>query len=209
MVRKWLLAALATAVATGCGAASQSISDQVVQPVDKKRNQQPLLEMKERITGVQAQLEERFSIRFMALGVGANEVLLQIRSAQDIEKIITAEEQEEIREAVFAAAGSEFPLNLTVWSCCRGEPDITGIVRDADGDRILIVDEQKKVGSSDLPEAMWVNLQPDGILRIGGAAAKSKGMDSSLVGKEAQVWTTGFIADSYPQQASALKIVIE
>ncbi|AFC30877.1 hypothetical protein PM3016_4095 [Paenibacillus mucilaginosus 3016] len=165
--------------------------------------------MKERITGVQAQLEERFSIRFMALGVGANEVLLQIRSAQDIEKIITAEEQEEIREAVFAAAGSEFPLNLTVWSCCRGEPDITGIVRDADGDRILIVDEQKKVGSSDLPEAMWVNLQPDGILRIGGAAAKSKGMDSSLVGKEAQVWTTGFIADSYPQQASALKIVIE
>ncbi|MGF7031687.1 hypothetical protein J2T17_002601 [Paenibacillus mucilaginosus] len=209
MVRKWLLAALAAAVVTGCGAAAHHQPGQVVQPVEKKRNQQPLLEMKERITGVRAQLEERFSIRFMALGVGADEVLLQIRSAQDIEKIITSEEQKEIREAVFAAAGSEFPLNLTVWSCCRGEPDITGIIQDADGDRILIVNENKKVGSSDLPEATWVNLQPDGILRIGGAAAKAEAMDSSLAGKEAQVWTTGLIANSHPGQASALKIVIE
>ena len=116
-----------------------------------------------------------------------------------------------LKKTLFGLAGTEFPIKLSVQACCTKEAGIT-VVRltsfDKEQKRILIVNEQKKNGNSDDPEATWVTLIGDGILVIGGINVIS-GFDKSIIGREAKAWSTGVMLQSYPGQTSAVKVVVE
>ncbi|WP_282942599.1 DUF3221 domain-containing protein [Paenibacillus sp. RC67] len=94
--------------------------------------------------------------------------------------------------------------------CCKSAATITGKIKsyDKEQNRVLIVNEQKKNGNTDDPEANWVGMQSDAVLVVDGIQSAS-GLNESLVGRDVKVWTTGVTMLSYPGQTSAIKMVIE
>jgi len=156
------------------------------------------------------QIEERHPIRLMSMGTGKDHIMVQIRRAGDVEAPMTDEEIEAVKQTLYSIAGGAFPLQLSVIECCKGEANVTGKIKSYDQQqhRVLIVNEHKKNGNTNDPEATWIRLEADGVLVVDGNKAAS-GLSASLVGREAKAWTAGFMSLSYPGQASALKIVIE
>ncbi|MBD0384763.1 DUF3221 domain-containing protein [Paenibacillus sedimenti] len=154
-------------------------------------------------------IEQRHSIQLMMMGIGKDHIMVQVRRTGDVENPMPEDEIEAVKQTLFGIAGGEFPLELSVMECCKNAANVTGKIRsyDKEQDRILIVNEQKKNGNTDDPEATWVGLQTDAVLVVDGS--KATGLSESLVGREAKVWTTGVMMTSYPGQTSAIKIVIE
>lgn len=169
-----------------------------------------LHDIKNKITEHSEELKERHSIQIQMAGVGENHIMMHIRRIGDIEGNISEEELTLIKKTLFDIAGKEFPLKLSVMQCCKGEPQVTGTIKTFDQEhrRILVINEQKKNGSTDDPEASWVALQPDGKLIVAGIPVQT-GFSKELIGKEVKVWTTGLMLQSYPGQTSALKVIVE
>ncbi|MBP1995083.1 hypothetical protein [Paenibacillus eucommiae] len=155
-------------------------------------------------------IEAQHSIQIQSMGVGQDHILIVIRSFGDVERVMSETELAAVEKTLFELANAKFPLKLSVQKCCTRKADITGKISDYDKarNRILIVDEREKEADTDAPEAAWVKLTADGILMVGGKRAAS-GFDKSLIGREASAWSTGFMALSYPGQASVLKVVVE
>lgn len=88
--------------------------------------------------------------------------------------------------------------------------DISGEITEINEEtnQILIINDRKKNGNTGSPEMIWVGLSEEGELFVDGTTTVST-FEQSLVGREAKVWTTGFIANSKPPQAFALKIIVE
>jgi hypothetical protein len=169
-----------------------------------------LLEIKQSISAHMKESGERHSIRILMLGVGQDHILIQIRALDDVEKTLSETELEAVKKTLFEIAGSEFPLKLSARACCTEEAGITGKITSFDEkeNRILIINERKKNGNSDDPEATWVSLQEDGILIVDGSKVSS-GLEKSMIGKWAKAWSNGLMLQSYPGQTSAVKIVVE
>jgi hypothetical protein len=169
-----------------------------------------LHEIKQTISEHMKEIGERHSIRILMLGVAQDHVMIQIRALGDVEKTLSEAELEAVKKTLFEFAGSEFPLKLSTWTCCTEEPDITGKITSFDNNenRILIINEQKKNGNSDNPEAIWVSLQADGSLVVDGSKVSS-GLEKSMIGKWVKVWSNGLMLQSYPSQTSAVKVVVE
>ena len=156
------------------------------------------------------EIEEQHSIKILMVGVGQDHIIIEIRRSGDVEQTLSEAEIEAFKRTVFGLVGIEFPIKLSVQACCTNEAGITGKIRafDKEQKRILIVNEQKKNGNSDDPEATWVTLTGDGILVISGSNVFS-GFDKSIIGREAKAWSTGVMLQSYPGQTSAVKVVVE
>ncbi|WP_284642276.1 hypothetical protein [Paenibacillus silviterrae] len=179
-------------------------------PPTRSRTTDGLHEIKNKITEHSEELKERHSVQIQMAGVGEDHIMVHIRRIGDIEGNVSEEELALINKTLFDIAGKEFPLKLSVMKCCKGEPQVTGTIKmfDQEHRRILVVNEQKKNGNTDDPEASWVALQPDGKLIVAGIPIQT-GFSKELIGKEAKVWTTGLKLSSYPGQTSALKVVVE
>jgi len=155
-------------------------------------------------------IQERYSVVWQTIGTGEDKLMLQIRSYGDIERELTQEDIDSIRNGLFEEIGEEFPVDISVLPCCGGAPFVTGEIRsvDEESNRILVVNESKKNGNTDDPEAYWIRLAEDGRIDLGDGEPSRK-FDTSLVGKEAKVWTTGLVEQSYPGQTVALKVIAE
>jgi hypothetical protein len=70
------------------------------------------------------------------------------------------------------------------------------------------MNEEKKNGNTNDPEATYIELTSDGILILDGKRVTT-GFNKSLVGREVKVWTTGMVDQSYPVQAAGMKVVVE
>ncbi len=153
-------------------------------------------------------LQEKHAFQLQLVYSTEKAVMMTIRPYGDIEREPTEEEVEAFKADLFELAGEPFPLELSVWECCKNEPPVTGKIKSVEDGRVLIVNDNKKNGNSDDPEAFWVGLSADGkMIDRDGEAILS--IDETLVGREAKAWTTGMVNQSYPGQTSALKIVIE
>jgi len=108
-----------------------------------------------------------------------------------------------------------FVLAITIIGCNSVqekpvEAEISGKITEInkESNQILIMNDRKKNENTSSPELIWVGLSEKGELFVDGAAVPNI-FEQSLVGHEAKVWTTGFIAESKPPQVFALKIIVE
>lgn len=125
--------------------------------------------IRDKIMSHDAELKQQYGIMIMGIGSGGDHLLLMARRYDDVEKPITDNDIETLHRKLVEYAGGEFPLRLEVGSCC-GEGDMTGKITKIDKTNgALIVDERKKVGNTDQPEANWVTLTEDGIIVKEGA----------------------------------------
>lgn len=218
---RWLMliaTLLVSAAVTGCGreiSASTPEPPAVYQPeetmpapaaIDRAKVAK-LSEIQKKLSGHLDELHKTYSIQVLMIGSGAEEVMMTIRSVKDVEKKITEEEVERIRETLFAYAGETFPLKLEVRDCCVGSGDVTGKVKKIENNRVLIVDETKKNGNTDDPVAVWVTLTADGIVKKKDGKEKLS-FDKLAVGQQVNAWSTGMMLQSYPGQTSVVKIEI-
>ncbi|OXM82642.1 hypothetical protein [Paenibacillus rigui] len=169
-----------------------------------------LSRIKEVLSKHAAELEEKHHIKLLVAGVGSDHIMVKVRRSGDVEQTVPEAELEAWKQALFELVGSPFPLRLSVQTCCTAEAGVSGKITsfDKEHNRILIVSAFKKNGSGPDPEATWLSLAEDGVLITGGTKV-STGLDASIVGREAKAWTTGLMLQSYPRQASALKIEVE
>ncbi len=163
-----------------------------------------------RIVEAWPEIRDRHSVELRFALTENDVVYLDIRSFGDFERTLTQEDREAIRDSLFELIGEEFEVEIAGGGCCDGPPAVTGIVKqfDAASGRVLIVNEDKMIGDSDMPDAYWISLASDGKV-IAGDEEPVGVLDESLVGKQAQVWTTGMVNQSYPAQTGAIKIVVE
>jgi len=164
--------------------------------------------IQDKITSNWSELQDKHALAMQFVFSTEDAVKMEVRSYGDFEREPTPEDLDAFRESLFELAGGEFPLAIGVRECCEGPPFATGIIKTVENGRVLIVNENKKNGNTDDPEAYWIELTPDGKLFDGESEPTSQ-IDESLVGKEAKAWTTGMVNQSYPGQTSAIKIVVE
>lgn len=190
-------------------------STSAVDITNEKSSYHPLMkedlnEIKQTISKHFKEIEEQHSIKILMVGVGLDHIMIEVRQSRNVEGTLSDVEIETFKKTLFGLVGTEFPIKLSVRTCCTKEAEIVGKIKsfDKDNNRILIVNEQKKNGNSEQPEATWVNLTDDGMLIVSGSNVFS-GFDKSIVGREAKIWTTGVMAQSYPAQTSAVKVIVE
>ncbi|MEK8131814.1 hypothetical protein WMW72_28295 [Paenibacillus filicis] len=218
----WTGGLAAALILTGCGQpvptqVSSEPSSQEGPRVGKARIEHPpggaskpaeLEAVNQTIITQRASIEYKHGIRLIYWGVGADHLMMEIRSAGDPERVMTEEEQIAVKETLYKLAGKPFSLALTVHSCCTQPANLSGTVKkfDAQQQRILVVHPTGKNGNTDDPEANWVRLESDGRLIVKGKEVPD-GLDATLVGQQVEAWTSGMTLTSYPGQTSALKIV--
>ncbi|WP_413406754.1 hypothetical protein [Paenibacillus amylolyticus] len=86
------------------------------------------------------------------------------------------------------------------------KPHVRGIITDFEEERGQVLIENKEDGSVD-SGPIWVSLSKDAELIVGGETV-TVSLDGTLVGRNAEVWINGVIAQSYPPQTKAVKMVI-
>ena len=153
-------------------------------------------------------LQKEHGLQMQFIYSTENTINMTIRSYGDIERQPTEKEVEAFKADLFELAGESFPLELSVLECCENEPFVIGKIESVEEGRVLIVNESKKNGNTDDPEAYWIGLTADGKM-VDGDGMAILGIDETLVGRVAKAWTTGMVNQSYPGQTSALKIVVE
>jgi hypothetical protein len=218
---------LVTAIAIGLGlaACANGSADQArtVMPAaaptaEEKRENVKLVQLPERppAKGLAAikdtigkhmgELNEKHKMKIMMLGVGADHIWMQVRNGEDFEKSFSEEQLHEIRKSVFELVGSEFMLKLGVQECCN-QPNLSGKITQIKGNQVLVVNEDKKNGSSDDPEATYVTLA-EGAKVVMAESHEAVAIDQLIVGQYVKVWTTGLMMQSYPGQTSGLRIEV-
>ena len=90
-----------------------------------------------------------------------------------------------------------------------GDPDITGLIVAIEDSRILVVAGLDEVTTNfedwEGNRAIYFTVTDKTVIRTGGG----KGSFADLsVGQKVEAWAEGAIAESYPEQAAAKKIVI-
>ncbi|MEF3306623.1 DUF3221 domain-containing protein [Paenibacillus sp. GYB003] len=80
--------------------------------------------------------------------------------------------------------------------------------KSVDGNRVLVVNENKKNGNTDDPEATWITLTDDGTIVCAGNKPERLAFDTLKVGQRVEAWSTGLRLLSYPSQCSVVKIAV-
>ncbi|WP_339311452.1 hypothetical protein NZ043_08605 [Paenibacillus sp. FSL k6-2145] len=88
----------------------------------------------------------------------------------------------------------------------KEKPHIRGIITDFEEERGQVLIDNKEDGGVD-SGPIWVSLSKDAELIVGGEIV-AVSLDETMVGRSAEVWVNGIIAQSYPPQTKAVKMVI-
>jgi hypothetical protein len=115
-----------------------------------------------------------------------------------------------LKGKVYQAIGKRF--NLRIVECCVPKyADVIGVIKDIDvaRKRVLIVDDDKKIGNTELPDAAWVSIREDTSIRKRGFIfTNSVTFDQLTVDQSVEAWSSGFMDTSYPGQTEAVKLMI-
>ncbi|MFC4598464.1 hypothetical protein [Cohnella hongkongensis] len=219
---KMMVLILLAALLSGCGArspvfepgaapsadAAPSPSPSLVAPDAPASSSARLEAIQDRLTGQWELLKEKHALALQFVYSTDDGIVIEVRPYGNVEKSPSEEELEAFKASLFELAGETFPVQISVRDCCEVEPHVTGKITSVEDQRVLIVNESKKIGSSDMPEAYWVGLTADGQLLAADEQTVLE-VDKSLVGREAKAWTTGLVNESYPAQTSAIRIIVE
>ncbi|WP_256761654.1 hypothetical protein [Cohnella sp. WQ 127256] len=221
-MKKLLLVMLIILAITGCnqegssGNATDSPSPTPV-PVASVKPEDPPSPPAEGLEAINEKLSEHMqelgrqqSIAVQSLYSTDEAVKMEVRSFGDVEQILSETDIEAFKQSLFELVGEPFPIDISIRKCCDGKAGVIGKITEVNTERnrILVVNELEKNGNTDDPVAYWVSLTDDGKVFVEGEETTDI-FDSALVGKDAQVWTTGMIDQSYPGQVAALKVVAE
>ncbi|MFC5404472.1 hypothetical protein [Cohnella soli] len=164
----------------------------------------------EKLNGKARKLGHDHSIDILWYGSFADSIEMNVRSYGDIEHKLTDEELEAFKQRLFELNGAPFSIKLSVSECCGDNLAPIGIVTEIDKERnrILVVSETKKNGNTNDPAAVWIGLTDDANVYIDGKPAPREFGDA-LIGKEARAWTTGLVEESYPEQVTGIKVMLD
>ncbi|NMI06835.1 hypothetical protein HF638_22875 [Paenibacillus sp. SZ31] len=88
----------------------------------------------------------------------------------------------------------------------KEKPHVRGIIMDFEEEKgQVLIDNTEDNGVESGP--IWISLNTDAELIIEGETATAA-LDETLVGRSAEVWIGGYIAQSSPHQTNAVKMVI-
>ncbi|WP_145324884.1 hypothetical protein [Paenibacillus xylanexedens] len=88
----------------------------------------------------------------------------------------------------------------------KEKPHVRGIITDYEEERGQVLIENKEDGGVE-SGPIWISLSKNAELIIEGETV-TVSLDETLVGRSAEVWINGVIAQSYPPQTTAVKMVI-
>lgn len=153
---------------------------------------------------------ERLGYRILSssTGSGKNAVELEVRRIGDHRTPFSEAEKEEIRRTLYDLVGFKFPLNVT-GTVLGADPQMTGIVTAIEDGRFLIVDENKRIGDDQLPDAMWYEFGKvgDSLIRMKDSG-KTLTADQVKIGSGVEAWGEGLVLTSYPEQTAGLELNI-
>ncbi|MEK4663684.1 DUF3221 domain-containing protein [Priestia sp. FSL H7-0729] len=86
------------------------------------------------------------------------------------------------------------------------KPHVRGMITDFEEERGQVLIENKEDGGVE-SGPIWISLSKNAELIIEGEIV-TVSLDEILVGRSAEVWIDGIIAQSYPPQTQAVKMVI-
>jgi hypothetical protein len=130
---------------------------------------------------------------------------IQVLKLDDHRKKLTEEETAQLKQAIYAATGATFPLDIA--SMKLGEHgDIGGMIKSVDKEqqRELFENPDNMLGPN-MPDAYWITFAPDAaIIDTDGTAGLT--FADLRKGQRVEARSNGFIAQSYPGQATALEL---
>lgn len=158
-------------------------------------------------SGMRAALE-KLGYKPLTVDASDDEVEMTVRRIGDHRTPFLDAEIAEIRQTAYDLVGYRFPLAVTGW--VLGEkPQMTGRVTAVDGNRVLVVDEAKKLGEAQQPDAMWYAFDRSGDNRI---RMKKTGIGLTVgriqVGYTVEAWGDFAALSSYPGQTAGLELHI-
>ncbi|MBB6637033.1 hypothetical protein [Cohnella thailandensis] len=133
-----------------------------------------------------------------------DEVELQVRRIGDVRKPLDEEDLRRVEQAIYDEVGYKFNLELSALDV-GGEPNTQGRVTAIDGTRLLIVDEERRIGVDKSPDAAWYNFNTaDASLKL--ADGTDIALSDIRIGYRVQAWGEGLMLTSYPGMTSGLAL---
>ncbi|MGO4270597.1 DUF3221 domain-containing protein [Paenibacillus sp. TAF58] len=149
---------------------------------------------------------ESHHVKFQSSYSNENEGFLEIRRIGDHSKLLSEEEEAELRQSIYKAVGGEFPLNISVYTI-DDQPGLTGkiTVLDEKG-RFLVVSSNKFLDKEmKMPEAAWYTMSDDANIEFEGKPVHARDV---RIGSIVKVWSEGMMLTSYPGQTTGLRLEI-
>lgn len=120
-------------------------------------------------------------------------VTITVRPFGDVERAVTNEQLEALRETIFAQAGGMFPLEIDVLACCGQAPDVRGIVSAVDPETGAI--EVAGTAFGDADAVVWVVPTADALI-VGGETGRVLDWTDIGIGRNVEAWWSGQAAGS-------------
>lgn len=134
-------------------------------------------------------------------------VFVEVRKLKDHRSALTEEEKERLKKALFQAVGGTFPLEIISFVISE-EPEMTGKITAMDGNRVLIVNPDKLIGTEiRQPDAAWYSISSDADV-VNNVTGGELTPDDLRIGNRVNVWSDGMMMTSYPGQTSALRLEV-
>ncbi|MBD0380969.1 DUF3221 domain-containing protein [Paenibacillus sedimenti] len=145
-------------------------------------------------------------VKFQSSYSNEKEGFLEIRRIGEHSRSLSDEEKVELRQSIYEAVGSEFPLSISVYTIGE-QPGITGkITSIADKGRFLIVSSDKFLDKEKkMPDAAWYAMSNDANIEFEGKKIQMKDIE---IGAIVKVWSEGLMLASYPGQTTGLRLEI-
>ncbi|KQX64890.1 DUF3221 domain-containing protein [Paenibacillus sp. Root444D2] len=166
------------------------------QELEKYVNQLPLLK----------NVFDSHRVKFQSSYSNENEGFLEIRRIGDDSKLLSEEEETELRQSIYKAVGGEFPLNISVYTI-GDQPGLTGKITAIDEKgRFLVVSSNKFLDKEmKMPEAAWYTMSDDANIEFEGKPVHARDV---RIGSIVKVWSEGMMLTSYPGQTTGLRLEI-
>ncbi|GIO16057.1 hypothetical protein J19TS2_56120 [Cohnella xylanilytica] len=150
---------------------------------------------------------EKLGYRVFSSFADGDSVHLELNRIGDHRSPFGDEEKRKIRDAIYGHIGYEFPLEIE-GRVLGDVPETTGLITAIDGDRLLIVDSERRIGMDKRPDAAWYSFGgSDARLRMKDSG-KAVSLSDLKIGYTVEAWSEGLMLSSYPGQTSGLELNI-
>lgn len=174
-------------------------------------SKEELLRIKEELSANRRSIQVSQSILLSGVGIGRDQIHVMARSYGDFERTLTEADAERLKQALYELIGKPFPVKLELGNCCSESGSTKGKITQVEGNRVLVIDDERKNGNTEDPVATWISMTDDGKVverRKGKDAGKDVPFGQLKVSMTVEAWFTGIMLHSYPGQATALKIEV-
>jgi hypothetical protein len=201
---------LVTMLLSGCGErkpmnGSEGIATSKIPKNESSISKEELQKYVNKLPSLEA-IFQSHHVKFQSSYSNENEGFLEIRRIGNHSTDLSDEEKSALRQSIYEAIGSEFPLRISVYMIGEQPGMIGRITAINEKGSFLVISSDKFLDKEKkMPDGAWYAMTDDADITFNGKALLAKDVK---IGSSVKVWSEGLMLTSYPGQTAGLRLEI-